>query len=221
MAEIKLTKNELRAQQKKLSQLNKYLPTLQLKKAMLQLEVNEARQEIDGLRAAYREAKEFVSGYSSLLSDRESIDLRDAAAIEAVEKRFENIAGIEVPFFVKVRFAPFTYMLFEAPPWVDSAIEGLRKIAIAKAEVEVAEEKKAALEKELREVSIRVNLFEKVLIPRCEANIKRIKVFLGDQQLAAVSQAKVAKSKIEANKEEKRREEEAAKTYNKEALYAR
>jgi V/A-type H+-transporting ATPase subunit D len=36
------------------------------------------------------------------------------------------------------------------------------------------------------------------LIPRAEANIRKIKVFLGDQLLAAVSRAKVAKSKIEA-----------------------
>ncbi|MFN0065614.1 MAG: hypothetical protein ACKVOH_05190 [Chlamydiales bacterium] len=46
MAEIKLTKNELRAQQIKLGQLRKYLPTLQLKKAMLQTQVNEVRLEI-------------------------------------------------------------------------------------------------------------------------------------------------------------------------------
>lgn len=46
MAEIKLTKNELRAQQNRLTQLLKYLPTLQLKKAMLQLEVQEAKAEL-------------------------------------------------------------------------------------------------------------------------------------------------------------------------------
>lgn len=40
-------------------------------------------------------------------------------------------------------------------------------------------------------------MFEKILIPRALKNIKKIKVFLGDQQLAAVSQAKVAKKKIE------------------------
>ena len=59
------------------------------------------------------------------------------------------------------------------------------------------EEKKRSLEKELRDVSIRVNLFEKVLIPRCREAVKKIKVFLGDQELAAVAQAKVAKQKIE------------------------
>ncbi|HEY5259666.1 MAG TPA: V-type ATP synthase subunit D, partial [Rhabdochlamydiaceae bacterium] len=50
--------------------------------------------------------------------------------------------------------------------------------------------------KELRDVSIRVNLFEKILIPRAQGNIRKIKIFLGDQQLAAVCQAKVAKQKI-------------------------
>ncbi|MEC7839156.1 MAG: V-type ATP synthase subunit D [Chlamydiota bacterium] len=206
MAEIKLTKNELRSQQKKLGQLEKYLPTLQLKKAMLQLEVTEARAEIKGLRNQYRQSKDFVDEYSVLLSDNESIDLRDAANILKVHKRFENIAGVEVPYFDGIDFGEFTYLLFEAPAWVDGAIIGLRKVAEANAAVVVAEEKKAALEKELREVSIRVNLFEKVLIPRSIANIKKIKVFLGDQELAAVSQAKVAKSKIEANKEKKRQE---------------
>lgn len=206
MAEIKLTKNELRAQQKKLGQLDKYLPTLQLKKAMLQLEVNEARAEISGLRKLHRETRAFVDEFSPLLSDTESIDLQDAANIINVNKRFENIAGVEVPYFEGIDFAEFSYMLFEAPPWVDGAIIGLRRVAEAQAAVLVAEEKKAALEKELREVSIRVNLFEKILIPRCKTNIKKIKVFLGDQELSAVSQAKVAKGKIEANKEEKRRQ---------------
>ncbi len=206
MAEIKLTKNELRAQQKKLGQLDKYLPTLQLKKAMLQLEVNEARAEIDGLRKQYKQVRNFVDEFSPLLSDTESIDLQDAANIIHVKKRFENIAGVEVPYFDGIEFAHFSYMLFEAPPWVDGAILGLRKVAESQAAVLVAEEKKTALEKELREVSIRVNLFEKILIPRCKANIKKIKVFLGDQELSAVSQAKVAKGKIEANKEKKRRQ---------------
>ena len=66
--------------------------------------------------------------------------------------------------------------------------------------IKVAYEQRNALEKELREVSIRVNLFEKILIPRAVDNIRRIKVFLGDQELAAVCRAKVAKNKIESAK---------------------
>lgn len=204
MAEIKLTKNELRAQQKKLWQLEKYLPTLQLKKAMLQVEVNEVRSVIDRLRENYKQSKAYVDSFSLLLSDTEAIDLQEAAQIIRVNKRFENIAGVDVPYFEGIEFANFSYNLFDSPAWVDGAIVGLRKVSEANAAVLVAEEKKAALEKELREVSIRVNLFEKILIPRCIANIKKIKIFLGDLELSAVSQAKVAKEKIIALKEKKR-----------------
>ncbi len=168
---------------------------------MLQIEVNEVRGVIEQLRLQYKKTKEYVDAYSIMLSDQESIDLQDAANILNVRRRYENIAGIEVPYYEGIEFSDFNYLLFEAPAWVDAAIVGLRKIAESKAEVLVAEEKKAALEKELREVSIRVNLFEKILIPRSLFNIKKIKVFLGDQQLAAVSQAKAAKKKIEANRE--------------------
>ena len=73
-------------------------------------------------------------------------------------------------------------------------------MVVIREKIHVAEEKKHALEKDLRDVSIRVNLFEKVLIPSSEQNIKKIKVFLGDQALAAVAQAKVAKQKILAKR---------------------
>lgn len=201
MAEIKLTKNELRAQEKRLKQLEKYLPTLQLKKALLQAEVYDARIEIEECEKELRHSRAVVESYSSLLSSRISIDPFDLAKVSELKKRYENIAGVEVPYFDSISFEPVHYSLFDSPPWLDGVVSGLRSIATAKVRVEVAEEKKDALEKELRMVSIRVNLFEKILIPRANRNIKTIKVFLGDQELAAVSRAKVAKNKIEQKKE--------------------
>lgn len=196
MAEIKLTKSELRLQQQRLTQLQRYLPTLQLKKAMLQAEVNESRQEILLFEEGYKKELAAMESYSSLFSDISSFEPERAAKIVKVNKRYENIAGVEVPYFDNVVYAEYLYNLFDTPPWVDSAILGLRTAAEANVKIDIAKEKKIALEHELREVSIRVNLFEKILIPRCTRNIKKIKVFLGDQQLAAVSQAKVAKAKI-------------------------
>jgi V/A-type H+-transporting ATPase subunit D len=201
MAEIKLTKNELRAQQNRLAQLQKYLPTLQLKKAMLQQEVNEARIEIVKCEEVYQKVIVEVKQFSALLSEHSVVDFSNAVKVTHVAKRYENIAGVEVPYFEGITFADFTYNLFETPAYVDAVIAKLRTLAEANARTLVAREKKTALEKELREVSIRVNLFEKILIPRALKNIKKIKVFLGDQQLAAVSQAKVAKAKIEERKE--------------------
>ena len=196
MTELKLTKTQLREEQIKLERLRKYLPTLQLKKALLQAEVNLAQAEIEELLRLKEICDEKVQKYASLLTDHSAIDLFSAIEIEEVLFSHENIAGVDVPQFISVRFAKGGYSLFATPLWFESAISGLQEVVIIREKIRLAIEKKRALEKELREVSIRVNLFEKILIPRSLSHIKRIKIFLGDQQLAAVCQAKVAKKKI-------------------------
>jgi V/A-type H+/Na+-transporting ATPase subunit D len=202
VAEVKFTKTELRSQQLKLSQLQKYLPTLQLKKAMLQLEVSNAQLEIENLISQFESSEERVKGYSTLFSDKSASDLFSAVKIERVLKHYENIAGVEIPLFDEVVFQESSYSLFDTPIWMESAIGGVKDLIVLREKIKIAQEKKRALEKELREVSIRVNLFEKIMIPRALENIKKIKIFLGDQQLAAVSQAKVSKRKILLRKKE-------------------
>jgi len=196
VAEIKFTKTELRTQQLKLERLRKYLPTLQLKKAMLQVEVNQAQIEIEALLTDFATYHERVAKYSALLTERSAPDLFSSVTIRTVERSYENVAGVDIPLFERVVFEPAAYSLFDTPVWFESAIAGIKDLITVREKIKIAEEKKRALEKELREVSIRVNLFEKILIPRAQENIKKIKIFLGDQQLAAVSQAKVAKKKI-------------------------
>lgn len=205
MADIKLTKNELRLQRTRLKQLEKYLPTLQLKKAMLQAEVNETRLEIEKLEEQFEQTHLHVSSSASLLSQTLGIPYQETAKIVKVEKKYENIAGVDIPIFERVEFTPFEYSLFSTPVWVDPMIAQLRQVVIAKIKLLIADEKKEALEKELRQVTIRVNLFEKNLIPKAQKNIKKIKIFLGDQELAAVGQAKVAKAKINENIKKKRK----------------
>lgn len=196
MAQIKLTKTELRLQQIKLAQLQKYLPTLQLKKAMLQAEINQAQIEIDHLIQAYQREESIVDQYCTLFSERNSRMFLSAVEIGDVLVTHENIAGVDIPLFQEIVFKDPRYSLFDTPVWYESAIEGVKKLLSLREQAKIVEMKKQALAKELREVSIRVNLFEKIMIPRAKENIKRIKIFLGDQQLAAVSQAKVSKKKI-------------------------
>jgi V/A-type H+/Na+-transporting ATPase subunit D len=197
---IKLTKNELRTQQIKLAQLERYLPTLQLKKAMLQSEVMQAASEVKELAMAFADKKAKVTGFSQLLGEKGTCEMISTLDVESVEQSFESIAGVEIPIFQGVTFTGNQYGLLETPLWFDSAAKALKELLSLNEEVIVAKERMKRLEAELREVSIRVNLFVKVMIPRAIANIKKIKVFLGDQQLAAVAQAKIAKTKIEKRK---------------------
>ncbi len=204
MAEIKLTKNQLRSEQKKLDQLQKYLPTLQLKKALLQLEVQEARVEAIKHSEVYQQEKAILASESALITHSFPIDPKEAIRVVEKQKSYENIAGVEVPRLDTLRFATLDYSLADTPVWLDAFILRMRAVAEARERASVAVEKREALEKELRDVSIRVNLFEKILIPRAKENIKKIQIFLSDQQLAAICQAKVAKKKIVACRDAKK-----------------
>lgn len=194
---VKLTKTELRTQQTRLTQFQRYLPTLQLKKAMLQFEVSQALTEIDVLTTEFKNLYDQISKFAPFLLEKVACNVVQYAEVVHVKKHYENIAGVEIPIFQEVVFREPEYFLFDTPVWTDRAAEMVRDLATAREKISIAEEKRRALEKELREVSIRVNLFEKILIPRSLENIKKIKIFLGDQQLAAVAQAKVAKGKLE------------------------
>ena len=194
----------MRTEQLRLTQLLRYLPTLQLKKAMLQTEVMHAAFEVKNLKKELSQKKEEAFEYASLLADRGSIQMVNTIEIEQVEKTFESIAGVEIPVFQSVVFGQKSYSLFDTPLWFDDARSSLQSILEEEEKLTIAKQRLLLLEKELREVSIRVNLFEKIMIPRTQANIKKIRVFLGDQELAAVAQAKIAKTKIEKKKQKKK-----------------
>ena len=63
-------------------------------------------------------------------------------------------------------------------------------------EAEVLDEQVELLGAELRATSQRVNLFEKVKIPETEENIRKISIYMADQQVNAVVRSKISKGKI-------------------------
>jgi V/A-type H+-transporting ATPase subunit D len=194
---IKYTKNELRNQQDRLTQLKRYLPTLQLKKSLLQAEINQARHRFEELVKKFHSLNQEVRDSADLMSHVHEINYQEFTTIELIDKEHENIAGIDVVRVKNVTFKPKAYNLYDTPPWLEKVLytlQALKKTQIAK---EIEAHSLALLEKEFREVSIRVNLFEKILIPRAQATIKKIKIFLSDQQLAAVARSKIAKKKLQ------------------------
>lgn len=194
---IKLTKNELRSQEGRLKQLNRYLPTLELKKQLLQIEVSKAQEEVNQLTRAFLDKKKEIESSATVFSDSDLTPIIDNIIINNAVIQFDNIAGIDVPNLSNLEFSEREYDLFQYPLWIDGAVEEIKKLIFLQEKVKVAKQKKQILEKELRDVSIKVNLFEKILIPRASENIRKIKIFLGDQQIMSVGQAKVALTKIQ------------------------
>lgn len=91
----------------------------------------------------------------------------------------ENIAGIAIPTFDRVEFEPADWDLFDTEWYVDDAVQALKDAVSLREAYKVLEEQHRLLSAELRSTSQRVNLFEKVKIPECKENIRRIRIMLG------------------------------------------
>lgn len=194
MAKLKLTKNELKKQKDSLKRFLRYLPTLQLKKQQLQMEIRRIEHERSRLLSGLREIEEQVSEWIHVFG--EDLKVRDIITSLDLKTDRGNIAGIDIPIFSGLAIEEAPYDLFDMPLWVDRAVEVLKKILAIKAEAAVLNQEISLLSDELRITSQRVNLFEKVKIPEAHEIIRMIRIFLGDQQTAAVVRGKIAKTKI-------------------------
>ncbi len=195
MAKIKYTKNELKGQKDDLARFRRFLPTLILKKQQLQMEIHRIRAQKDQKQSSLESARSAVMRWVDVFG--EDVGLENLLKIQAVNTDTGNIAGVDIPIFKGVDFEEPEYDLFDLPLWVDAAIEALKKILALMVEIRTLEEAAGLLGEELRITTQRVNLFEKVKIPDALENIRIIKIFLGDQDTAAVVRGKIAKSKLE------------------------
>jgi len=196
MAKIRFSKGELKKQRDSLKQYRRYLPTLQLKKQQIQMEMLRQHMVLQEKQKKLDIALRDAVKWAGLLSDNSVFDSRWTKP-KNISKSFKNIAGVELPSFEKCEFDTAEYDLFTAPLWVDAAIEELRSIVSMREEMKVLEEGVQVLRQELRVTTQRVNLFEKVKIPEAEGAIRRIKIYIGDQMANAVGRCKAAKRKIE------------------------
>ena len=197
---IKLTKNEQKVQKDRLKQYQRYLPTLQLKKQQLQMVIMQTRAELEQKEAERGQMIGDLDDWVAVFAENNIFDedkkLDNLVEPDTVISKKENIAGVTVPKFVELTFKDISYDIDDYPLWVDTALIKLREIARLDALVSTLRKQEELLEKELRATSQRVNLFEKVKIPEAKENIRKIGVYLGDQQTAAVVRGKISKKKL-------------------------
>ena len=149
-------------------------------------------KEVDEWISVFGEADAFKSGMVS---------------VRNIKKGFGNIAGVAIPIYEGADFSRGDYDLYETPLWIDMAADRMEKALSLDLEAEVLDEQVRLLSKELRTTTQRVNLFEKVKIPETKANIKKISVYLGDEQVAAVVRSKISKKKLQAASDAKKEAE--------------
>lgn len=190
-----LNKTELTRLRREEKTYKQFLPVLQLKQEQLQTEQLKLKRQLAGREDELARAQREVEHYAPLLAESLPVPLVDLVKVERIRLGVKSVAGVKVPVLEEVVFSEREYSRFGTPVWVSAVLGDLRSLVKQTTELKVLRRQAELVARELRKATQKVNLFEKVLIPETREGIKRIKIALGDEQVAAVGRGKIAKGK--------------------------
>lgn len=189
---IKFTQGELKRQRDLLKQYERFLPTLQLKKQQLQLELNNQILALETYQSQRDQMTQEIIAWMGLLAESKIV-MNEIVIPRQVFMTSRNIAGVDIPVFDNVEFAPIEYDLFSTPLWLDRATKLFMDYIALLFQVGALQQGAELLKRELLITTQRVNLFEKIKIPETQENIRLIKIYIGDQLAASIGRSKLVK----------------------------
>jgi V/A-type H+-transporting ATPase subunit D len=194
MARLALNKATLSRQVQQLKIFERFLPSLDLKRKQL---LAERAKAAAALRLTEQELApiENLVGEQFPMASREDVDLKGLVRVNSVTLETENVVGVKLPLLQALDIETREYGLLGRPHWVDRFAQLLRETIELQLRVQVERRRLELLEVGVRKITQRVNLFEKVLIPRTREDIRRIRIYLSDSERAGVVRAKISKSK--------------------------
>lgn len=194
---IALNKTSLKQQRDQAKTYRQFLPSLELKRQQLLAALNHAIAQHQAIMEEMRELSEKLEPLYALLGSS-TIDHHQILTLVRVcdvQIEQQNVVGLQLPVIRKFGCRVSEYSKLVLPFWADSLVDALQQSAQARVRLRVAQQRVDRLDEAVRKITQRVNLFEKVLIPRTEQNIRKIQIFLSDQERAAVVRSKLAKGK--------------------------
>jgi len=190
---VALNKSVLQKEREKLQLYKRLLPSLDLKRRQLALELGRAKDELAKGRQKVLEFIHQTVEQLPMLADQD-MNLSGFVRIESIQVAEENLVGVRLPILKEMTCTVNRYSLLAEPHWVDLLVDRLKKVAELRIRVQVCAERVKRIEYANRRITQRINLFEKILIPEAQLNIKRIQIFLGDAERAAVVRSKISKA---------------------------
>jgi V/A-type H+-transporting ATPase subunit D len=194
MARLALNKSSLSKLSRQLRTFERYLPSLDLKRKQLMAERARAQAAVQRTVEEMTALRESIAERLPMLSNRE-IELADLVRLKGVRLGEENVVGTRLPVLENTTLEVRDYGYLEKPHWVDRVADELGKMLKLQVRLALVRRRAALLEEAVRKVTQRVNLFEKVLIPRARLHIRKIHIYLSDAERSAVVRSKIAKRK--------------------------
>ena len=184
---------ELHRLRRRLAAIERALPSLDLKRRQIAACLYEERREAAAERSRIAGLREAVAGRLPMVAEA-GVPLERFVRVARLELRPDRVAGVPVSRLARIDFDTAPYGRLTHPAWVDGLVRQLRAGAQARAALAVRAQRVAALEDALRRATQRVNLLEKLLIPRTRRAIRAIDIAIADSRRAAFVRAKIAKA---------------------------
>ncbi|KEA64969.1 V-type ATP synthase subunit D [Marinobacterium lacunae] len=194
MAKLALNKSSLNRESRRLKAFRQFVPALDLKRKQILAARQTSRKLIGEQESALSAIAEQVREQLPMLAES-GLDLHELVQIGKVELDRVNLVGIELPVLSKVEIDRHQHSRLALPAWVDTALDLAEQRLQLELRCRVERERLMRLDAALRKTTQRLNLFDKVLIPRAENHIRRIRIALSDAERAGVVRAKIAKGK--------------------------
>ncbi|MBG6147694.1 V/A-type H+-transporting ATPase subunit D [Labrenzia sp. EL_142] len=203
MAKLALNKSSLARESTQLAEYRRFLPSLELKRLQITAERAKAKETLARLEQHYEQRFADLAAALPMLANK-YVPLEGLVRLKGVERSEQNLSGTVLPVLGEIDVEVEPYSLLARPHWVDPYVDGMRELLRLNLKRDVARERIDKLIEAEAVISRRVNLFEKVLIPRAERNIKKIRMALADAERDAVVRAKISKRKTAARSAEER-----------------
>jgi V/A-type H+-transporting ATPase subunit D len=194
LARLALNKASLSRQNQQLKTYERFLPSLDLKRKQLLMERAKAAAALVRTEEALRPIDTLIAEQLPMVSNGK-VDLGDLVRVERLSLGDENVVGTHLPTLESLELVVREYGFLGRPHWVDRVVRLLRQTLELQVKVQIDRERLGLLEVAVRRITQRVNLFEKVLVPRTRESIRKIRIYLSDSERAAVVRAKIAKRK--------------------------
>jgi V/A-type H+-transporting ATPase subunit D len=194
---IKLNKVSLREQKQKMALYQRFLPALEARKQQFLMQLGVVRKDIRKQEDALAQLMADMALWAPLIRDMEGL-LKSFLTIRQIRVALHNVAGLKIPLFEEAVFEDPAYSVFATSYSFEIVLERLREAIRRREKLKILLEQERILADGFRKTSQRINLYEQRLIPECREALRKITVYLQDQQAAAVGVAKVAKRLLEA-----------------------
>ena len=194
MRKVALNKSTLNKENGKVKAYQKFVPALDLKRKQLLAARAKTRQQLlagtQELNALHREVSEqlpMLANFSGAVD--KLIDIQEIKVGQI------NLVGLLLPEITSLKLAIKPYSFLATSHWMDHLARLLIKVTEIELQQKILNKRLELLNKGVQKTTQRLNLFDKVLIPQAEKNIRKIRILLSDNERAAVVTSKIAKNK--------------------------